>query len=72
MLEAKAADLALLRLREDLRRYPENGWSLFGLARSLKLQNKTPEAAKVEAQFKKIWAKADIKLTSSCLCQPGL
>ena len=57
--------------REDLKRLPENGWSLFGLARSLKLQNKTSEAAVVEARFKKIWAKADLQLTSSCLCQPG-
>jgi len=57
--------------REDLKRLPENGWSLFGLARSLKLQNKTSEAAAVEARFKKIWAKADLPLTSSCLCQPG-
>jgi tetratricopeptide (TPR) repeat protein len=57
--------------REDLKRLPENGWSLFGLARSLKLQNKMDEAAKVEARFKKIWRSADIELTSSCLCQPG-
>jgi tetratricopeptide (TPR) repeat protein len=57
--------------REDLKRLPENGWSLFGLTRSLKLQNKTSEAAAVEARFKKVWAKADLQLTSSCLCQPG-
>lgn len=57
--------------REDLKRLPENGWSLFGLARSLKLQNKLTEAATVEQRFKKTWAKADLQLTSSCLCQPG-
>jgi tetratricopeptide (TPR) repeat protein len=57
--------------REDLKRLPENGWSLYGLARSLKLQNKSPEAAGVEARFKKIWARADLQITSSCLCQPG-
>ena len=57
--------------REDLKRLPSNGWSLFGLARSLKLQNKTREAADVEARFKRAWAKADIAITSSCLCQPG-
>jgi hypothetical protein len=27
--------------REDLLRLPENGWSLFGLTRSLKLRHKT-------------------------------
>jgi tetratricopeptide (TPR) repeat protein len=57
--------------REDLKRLPENGWSLYGLGRSLKLQNKTAEAAAVEKRFKKIWRNADLELTSSCLCQPG-
>ncbi len=58
--------------RDDLARLPENGWSLFGLARSLRLQKKNAgEAADLEARFKKIWAKADLELTSSCLCQPG-
>src|SRR6267378_7092802 len=31
--------------RDDLTRLPENGWSLFGLARSLELQQKRDEAA---------------------------
>ncbi len=58
--------------REDLRRLPNNGWSLYGLARSLRLQKKNDaEAAKFEAKFKEVWAKADLELTSSCLCQPG-
>jgi cytochrome c-type biogenesis protein CcmH/NrfG len=57
--------------REDLKRLPNNGWSLYGLAQSLKLQNKPKEAAETEAQFKKAWAGADITITSSCLCQPG-
>jgi tetratricopeptide (TPR) repeat protein len=54
--------------REDLRRLPENGWSLYGLAETLKAAKK-PEAAAVEARFKKAWAKADIHINSSCLCQ---
>ncbi|MDP3073580.1 MAG: hypothetical protein Q8N18_25070 [Opitutaceae bacterium] len=57
--------------REDLKRLPNNGWSLYGLARSLRLQNKPAEAAQVEVQFKQAWAKADTQITSSCLCQPG-
>ncbi len=58
--------------REDLALYPDNGWSLYGLARSLRLQKKTPaEAERVEARFKQVWAHADLVLTSSCLCQPG-
>ncbi len=51
--------------REDLRRYPRNGWSLYGLSRSLKAQGKTSEAASVEEQFRKTWQKADVKLAAS-------
>jgi hypothetical protein len=41
---------------------PENGWSLFGLARSLELQKKSDEAAMIEARFQKVWSKADVRL----------
>jgi tetratricopeptide (TPR) repeat protein len=58
--------------REDLVRYPENGWSLFGLGRALHLEGKHDEAAGVEARFRKIWARADVKLGSTCYCQPGV
>jgi tetratricopeptide (TPR) repeat protein len=56
--------------RDDLKRLPGNGWSLYGLAQSLKAQKKD-EAAAVQAEFDKAWAKADMKISSSCLCQPG-
>ena len=55
--------------REDLRRLPENGWSLYGLSESLRAQNKD-EARVVKARFDKAWAKADMKINSSCLCRP--
>lgn len=55
--------------REDLRRLPENGWSLYGLAEALKAQKK-PEAVVMKARFTKAWARADIQITSSCLCRP--
>ncbi len=57
--------------REDLKRLPANGWSLFGLARALKLQNKAAEATPFEARFREMWRHADLEITSSCLCQPG-
>jgi tetratricopeptide (TPR) repeat protein len=58
--------------REDLARLPDNGWSLYGLAESLSTQKKeAAEAKATKAKFKKLWAKADTKITSSCLCQPG-
>jgi tetratricopeptide (TPR) repeat protein len=57
--------------RDDLARLPENGWALFGLAQSLHRQGKEEEAAATDARFQKIWSKADVQITSSCLCQPG-
>jgi tetratricopeptide (TPR) repeat protein len=57
--------------RDDLARLPANGWSLLGLAESLRAQKKNEEeATKTKAQFEKVWAKADLKINSSCLCQP--
>jgi predicted Zn-dependent protease len=41
---------------DDLKRNPESGWSLFGLARSLQAQGKTADAPAVEARFQKAWA----------------
>jgi tetratricopeptide (TPR) repeat protein len=51
--------------REDLRRNPGNGWSLFGLTQSLRAQGKTAEAAQADESFRKAWAQADVKLTAS-------
>jgi hypothetical protein len=51
--------------REDLKRFPENGWSLFGLAAALKGQGKNAEAAEVEKRFAKAWTAADVKLMAS-------
>ena len=50
--------------REDLVRYPNNGWSLHGLAASLKAQGRTKEAAAADAEFRKAWARADVKLAA--------
>ena len=56
--------------REDLTRLPDNGWSLYGLADSLREQKKNDdEAAALNAKFQKTWAKADVKIATSCLCQ---
>ena len=67
LLQAGRAAEAEAVYREDLRRNPENGWSLFGLAQSLRAQNKTVEAAAVDARFRRAWARADVTLTSSRL-----
>jgi tetratricopeptide (TPR) repeat protein len=51
--------------REDLRRFPENGWSLFGLAQALRAQGKDTEAAAAEAHFRQAWPDTDVTLTAS-------
>jgi tetratricopeptide (TPR) repeat protein len=57
--------------REDLRRWPDNGWSLHGLAVSLDTLGKKEEAAKAKARFGEVWGRADVKIPSSCLCVGG-
>ncbi len=71
LMEAKRFEDAEKVFREDLARFPDNGWSLFGLARCLREQNMQGEARAVDARFEKAWSGADVKLTSSCFCQPG-
>ena len=50
---------------EDLEVFPENGWSLIGLKKSLEAQNKTDEAKKVEERLKEAWKYSDIQLSDS-------
>jgi tetratricopeptide (TPR) repeat protein len=47
--------------RTDLIRRPENGWSLSGLAQSLKAQRKLREAGRIEERLEKAWSKSDVK-----------
>ncbi|CAN5406004.1 tetratricopeptide repeat protein [soil metagenome] len=49
--------------REDLRRNPGSGHSLFGLMTALDAQGKKDEARTVHEQFLNAWKYADIKLT---------
>lgn len=72
LLRAKRPAEAEAVYREDLARFPENGWSLFGLSRSLRLQGKDAEAGPAEERFRKAWAGADVKIGSTCLCQPAV
>ena len=50
---------------EDLQRFRENGWSLFGLASSLETQGRHAEAAAAKARFEKAWSRSDLVLRSS-------
>lgn len=67
LLDAKRWKEAEGVYREDLRRNPNNGWALFGLAESLEGQGRAAEAAQVRQRFQKAWANADFQLTRTAL-----
>lgn len=58
--------------REDLAKWPENGWSLHGLYQSLHARGIGAEAALLEKRFRNAWSRADTPIGSSCLCVPGV
>jgi tetratricopeptide (TPR) repeat protein len=65
LLDAGRAADAERVYREELHRNPGNGWSLFGLARSLRAQGKAAEAGRVQQDFATAWRHADVRLTAS-------
>ena len=65
LLGAGRAAEAELIYREDLKRFPHNGWSLHGLHQSLIAQQKTAEAATVARRLDEAWRMADVKLAGS-------
>jgi tetratricopeptide (TPR) repeat protein len=69
LLRAGRAAEAEQIYREDLKKFPGNGWSLMGLRDALKKQGKTAEAETMDAAFQKAWAGADVKPTATCYCQ---
>ncbi|HKD53664.1 MAG TPA: hypothetical protein VKB72_05540 [Steroidobacteraceae bacterium] len=80
LLLAGRASQAEQVYREDLRRNPANGWSLFGLAAALRTEGRAAEAARITEQFRTAWRHADVRLlasafwfagadTTSCECQ---
>ena len=56
--------------REDLRKWPNNGWSLYGLSRALEGQGKTDAATKIRKQYQTAWSGADEPIRTSCKCIP--
>jgi tetratricopeptide (TPR) repeat protein len=62
LLEAKRPAEAEVVYWEDLRRHPENGWALHGLAQAFRAEGKNEEATQTEERFHRAWAQADSKL----------
>lgn len=65
LLKASQFSRAESVYRADLGKNPLNGWAYYGLLQSLRAQQKGREAMRIEAQFKRAWAHADVTLTSS-------
>jgi tetratricopeptide (TPR) repeat protein len=65
LLTAGRPDEASAVFREDLKRTPENPWSLYGLARSLHAQKAEGEAAKAQERFLRAWSHADLEFKPS-------
>jgi tetratricopeptide (TPR) repeat protein len=59
---AKEAEAAF---RGDLKKFPDNGWSLSGLRASLEQQGRRADAAAVRARFEQTWRRSDIQLAAA-------
>ena len=62
LIKAGQAAEAEKVFRDTLKDLPDNGWPLFGLEQSLRLQGRETEARQVAKDFKKAWKHADTKL----------
>jgi tetratricopeptide (TPR) repeat protein len=62
LLQANRVAEAEQVFREDIQRWPRNGWGLFGLEQSLRAQGKTDSAEIVQRELNEAWKRADVKL----------
>jgi tetratricopeptide (TPR) repeat protein len=56
--------------REDLAKWRNNGWSLYGLGQALEAQGRAAEARDVQRQYAEAWGRADSMTETSCKCIP--
>lgn len=59
LLDAGRAEEAEQAFREDLERFPDNGWSLHGLSEALQAQGRSAEAEEAMAAYRRAWDGAD-------------
>lgn len=71
LLEQERFEEAESVFRADLKRHPENGWALLGLAECMRARGAEAQARDVDARIAKVWEKADVPLTVSCYCRLG-
>jgi tetratricopeptide (TPR) repeat protein len=65
LLELGRAKDAEAAFRDDMKKFPDNGWSLSGLHASLEQQGRKADAAAVKARLDQMWSKADVQLASA-------
>jgi tetratricopeptide (TPR) repeat protein len=56
--------------RQDLAKWRQNGWSLYGLSRALAEQGKTDEALATKREYERVWSGAEEPVATSCKCIP--
>ena len=62
LLELGRAKEAEEAFRGDMKKFPDNGWSLSGLQASLEKQGRTADAAAVKARLEEQWKMSDIQV----------
>ena len=67
LLASDRAAEAQAVFEKDLEQYPMNGWSMFGLAESLRRQGDKAGAEQAMARFETVWQFADVSLATSIL-----
>jgi tetratricopeptide (TPR) repeat protein len=63
-LKAKQPEMAEAVYREELNRFPENGWALCGLWLSLEAQGKSEQVRAIKKRFDDAWQFADVALAA--------
>jgi hypothetical protein len=71
MLDLGQFAAAEAAFRGDLRKFPDNGWSLSGLQTSLQRQGKRKEADAIAARLTEQWQKADVELDAARMKSPA-
>jgi tetratricopeptide (TPR) repeat protein len=62
-------DLGLNSNVQRCAQHPNNVWALHGLVECLQLRGETKELAGLQARLAEALAKADVPISSSCLCR---
>jgi hypothetical protein len=62
-------DLGLSGKVQRCAQHPNNVWALHGLVECLKLRGETEELPALQARLAAALAKADVPISSSCLCR---